>query len=93
MKDVILLENDIQIENGDIKLAEARQQDMELICKAEKGQFYQYPRIGVGIERQLNGSRTPLEIKGDIRENLLQDNFVVNEIKIDNNFNIYIDAE
>ena len=93
MKDVLLLDYDIQIENGDIKLGEARQQDLELICKAEKGQFYQFPRLGVGIERQINGSRTPLEIKGDIRENLNQDNFIVNEIKIDNEFNIYIDAE
>ena len=93
MKDVILLDYDIQIENGDIKLGEARQQDLELICKAEKGQFYQYPRLGVGIERQLNGSRTPLEIKGDIRENLNQDNFIISDIKIDKDFNIYIDAE
>jgi len=93
MKDVLLIDYDIQIENGDIKLGESRQQDLELICKAEKGQFYQFPRLGVGIERQLNGSRTPLEIKGDIRENLNQDNFIVNEIKIDNEFNIYIDAE
>ena len=93
MTDIILQDYDIVIENADIKLDEARQQDLELICKSEKGQFYQYPRIGVGIERQLNGGKTPLEIKGLIRENLVMDNFLVNEIKIDNNFNIYIDAE
>jgi len=93
MKDVLLTEYDIVIENGDIKLGEARQQDIELILKSEKGQFYQYPRLGVGIEQQLNGSKTPVEIKGTIRDNLNQDNFKVNEIKIDNNFNIYIDAE
>lgn len=93
MKDILLTEYDIVIENGDIKLGEARQQDIEFICKAEKGQFYQYPRLGVGIENQLNGSRSPVEIKGLIRDNLLQDNFVIYQIKIDNNFNIYIDAE
>lgn len=93
MIDIILQDYDIVIENGDIKIDEARQQDLELICKAEKGQFYQYPKIGVGIEQQLNGSRTPIEIKGLIRDSLNQDEFIINEIKIDNNFNIYIDAE
>lgn len=93
MKDVLLLDYDIQIENGDIKVGEARQQDLELICKSEKGQFYQYPKIGVGIERELNSSRSILELKGIIRDNLKQDNFVISDIKIDSNYNIYIDAE
>jgi hypothetical protein len=93
MKDIILQEYDIIISNGDIQVSDARQQDIELICKAEKGQFYQYPRIGVGIDKQLNGSKTPSVLKGIIRDNLLMDNFVVNQVKIDNNYNIYIDAE
>jgi hypothetical protein len=92
MIDILLKNNDINIVNGDIEIGEARQQDIELICKSEKGQFYQYPKLGVGIERQLNGSKSITEIKGEIRDNLLQDNFIVKYIKIKDN-NIYIDAE
>jgi len=93
MKDILLVDYDINIVDGDIHVGEARQQDMEIICKAEKGQFYQYPKIGVGIEREVNGSKTPLELKGIIRDNLKQDNFIISDIKIDKDFNIYIDAE
>jgi len=93
MKDILLVDYDINIVDGDIQVGEARQQDLEIICKAEKGQFYQHPKIGVGIEREVNGSKTPLELKGIIRENLKQDNFIISSIKIDKDFNIYIDAE
>lgn len=93
MKDVLLLEYDIQIVNGDILIDESRQQDIEIICKTEKGQFYQYPKLGVGIEKMINGSRTPLEVKSIIRDNLNQDNFNIKEIKVTNDYNIYIDAE
>ena len=87
---------DLQVSNGDFKIDDVRQQDILLICKAQKGHFYQHPKLGVGLETLLNSNFIRNSINKEIRENLIQDNFKIKEINISGvvgDYNVYIDAE
>lgn len=77
--DMILVQNneivDLQIENGDLKIADATNQSIYGIIKAQKGQFYQHPTLGVGIADYENAAIDKRIIAQQIRENLKADDF------------------
>ena len=51
-KDIIVDQTgDLEILNGDIFVNESDSQHLEFIITADKGQFRQFPLIGVGIRR------------------------------------------
>ena len=81
VKDIVFSE-DLEITGGDLKVAESDQQHVEHILKAQKGQYYQYPTLGIGIENNIKGSINKLELKREIRINLEKDNYNVNQIII-----------
>ena len=58
MKDIILNEtNDLVFVNGDFKLDYSDEQNMASVIRANKGEFKQFPTIGVGIDYFLNSAK------------------------------------
>lgn len=96
-KDIITdASNDIEFINGDFKVKESDSQHVEHVLIADKGQFRQFPLIGVGIKRQLNGSFNPQEIKQIIKLQLESDGYNVRQVTIEptiDDMKIDIDAE
>lgn len=92
----IEVKDDIEIFNGDLKLAESDQQHVEHILRARPGQFYQFPTLGVGVDDKKLASINAQVFKQQIKQNLQADNFRVNKIDIlgdIDNFTIDIAAE
>jgi len=73
---------DMKIEDGDFKLEQSDDQNIEAIIVANKGQFYESPLLGYGINSRLNGPFRTLEERKDIREALKRDNYDVKELTI-----------
>lgn len=86
---------DLVFINGDIKVDESDTQHVDHIVVADKGQFRQFPLIGVGILRMINGSPNRQELKQQIKLQLESDGYNVRQIAIDPNdmLSIEIDAE
>ena len=80
-KDVIYSE-DVEILNGDLKVEFSEDQHVEHILRAGKGNFYQYPEIGVNITELVNGNTYASEIRQAIKSNLESDNFRVDTLKV-----------
>jgi hypothetical protein len=82
MKDVIVdpsNNNDLVIHNGDFLIADSEQQHIAHLLEADSGQIRQYPRLGVGIRRALNGS-VDGEVKRRIQLHCSADGFDVKNI-------------
>ena len=95
-KDIITDEDgNIEILNGDFKVLESDSQHIEHILVADRGQFRQFPLVGVGLLRQLNGTKSQQVLRQAIKLQLESDGYNVREIKFDpeNPLNIDIDAE
>lgn len=75
--------DDLVIENGDFKVIDSDKQHQEHIIRAEPGHFYEYPTLGAGAGSLLLSSETNQRIKQVIEENLIADNFRVNQIFIE----------
>jgi len=91
-KDLIFSGGELVVKDGDFFVAESDQQHIEHILIADIGQFRQWPLIGVGIRRQLNGSVNRTDLKQQIRTQLKSDNFTVTRIDISRDYSITIDA-
>jgi len=78
--DLILEDYDLQIKNGDFVVGESTRQHQNLLLLADKGEFKQFPTIGVGILRYLedyNGDNLAREIRTEFN----RDGMTVREIK------------
>ncbi len=92
-KDIKLDENeDIDIDGGDFRLTDSDQVHIEHILKSNKGYWFEYPLLGVGIISEQNGSKSRQQLKQDIRRQLVYDNFSIREINISRDNEIDINA-
>jgi hypothetical protein len=95
----IILNEDIEVENGDFKIWFSDQQHINHILQAEPGQFYQYPEIGYGMNKLVNANINTQSEKQKIKKALEEDNFSLgqDQIKISKNslgeMVVEIDAE
>lgn len=85
--------NDLIILNGDFKIDDSDSQHVEHILIANKGQFRQFPLIGMGIGRSLNGSINSQSLRQQIKIQLESDGFNVRQIQIDPNDELKIDID
>ena len=83
---------DLEILNGDFVVDVSDQHHVEDILRAQPGQFYQWPLLGVGIERFRNSQVSGTRLKQDIKLHLRSDNLNITFFRIDPEFNIYITA-
>ena len=81
VKDIIFTD-DLQIANGDFVVGESDGQHIEYILKADRGQFRQFPLVGVGLQKQDNASVERQKLKQEIKLQLRADGFSVKQIAI-----------
>jgi hypothetical protein len=91
--DILFDDNDVIVKDGDFFISDSDQQHIKHILIADKGQFRQWPLIGVGIRRQSNGSTNKQDLKQLIRVQLRSDNFTVKKLEISGTMDITIDAK
>ena len=85
-------DGDILIENGDFSIGESTQQHQEDILCAHKGEYKEYPEIGVGIKDELL-NENPRQVLNQIRRNFEYDGMKVKTLEIAANGNLVVDAE
>ncbi|WP_234111687.1 hypothetical protein [Chryseobacterium sp. R2A-55] len=91
--DIILDENfDLQIANGDLVVGESTYQHQRILIFAEKGEFKQYPKVGVGSKHYLESER-PDNFAREIRQQFIADGMNVKQIKIGDNLELNIDSD
>ena len=73
VKDILLEDNDLIIENGDFKIGESDQQSIELIIDSYLGHWKESPLCGVGVDLFLNSSGQQLALKRSISVQLEAD--------------------
>ncbi len=81
---------------GDFKIIESDQQHIDHIITAGKGNFYEFPTLGVNSVQLINSSKTNARINQIIKEELEKDDFTVKDIfitKEDNSTIIEVDAK
>lgn len=84
-KDIITdSDGDLTILNGDLFINDSDSQHVDFIVTADKGQFRQFPLVGVGLRRFINGPFNQQEIRQAIRLNLESDGYNVRKVSISN---------
>lgn len=73
---------DLTIKNGDFAITESSQQETNLILNVFKGNYFQFPTLGVGIISLIGGSTPSLQIEAEIESQMVQDGFIVDSINI-----------
>jgi hypothetical protein len=81
-KDIQVVNDEVQIKNGDFYVNDSDQQHVEHILKANPGQFYQHPLIGVGVFRYTNASVNPSAVKQRIKLHLKSDNYRIDKLVV-----------
>jgi len=74
---------DLLIQDGDFKIGIADLQNIRIIMEAEQGQIRQFPLLGVGIRKMLNG-QIGGEEKRRIQLQLESDGYETEEIIFQN---------
>ena len=84
--------DDLEINDGDFVIDESDNQHQKHILIAYKGEYKQYPEIGVGIEQMLNEDDiTPVLIEA--KKNLQYDGVDVNDIYFSDEGKLIIDGK
>lgn len=92
MTELLLDENgDLAIENGDFVTGFSDNQHQEHILIANKGEYKQFPEIGVGIIQMLNDDDY-INVLIEAKKNLEYDGMKINNIKFEENGNLNIDG-
>lgn len=93
MKDLLLDENgDLKIENGDFVVGKSDEQHQLDIMLAEKGEFKEFPEVGVGIQQMLSDDNfTPMLIEA--KKQLEYDGMRVNDIIFKQGGKLIIDGK
>ncbi len=82
---------ELKIENGDFVVSESTYQHQQMLILSEKGDFKQYPTVGVGSKRFLE-SEKPDDYAREIRQEFIADKMKVRSINIARDLQITIDA-
>lgn len=82
---------DLEIDLGDFVLADSDQQSVQDIINAYKGNYKEFPLIGVGIDTYKHSTPDASELQSIVKKQLEADGFTVNSVTIIDK-QIYVDA-
>ena len=82
-KDVLLVDNDLQIDVNDFLIGSSDNQYVQDIIEAEKGWYKLSPFLGVGVMKYLNSSIDISAISKEIKKELESDGYKNPLIKVD----------
>jgi hypothetical protein len=92
MNDLLLDENgDLSIVNGDFDIGFSGNQHQEHILLANKGEYKEFPELGVGIAAML-GDDDYTDMLIEIKKNLEYDGMKIKNVRFDENGNLDIDG-
>lgn len=92
MKDVLLDESfDLQINSDDFVMGDSTHQNQGLILLANKGEFRQFPFVGVGLKLYIEDDRLGA-MRAELAQQLELDGMTVKNIAILTNGTVEIDA-
>lgn len=92
MNDILLdTDGDLVIKNGDFEIVFSDNQHQEHILLANKGEFKEFPEIGVGIHAML-GDDDYTDMLIEIKKNLEYDGMKIKNVRFDENGNLDIDG-
>lgn len=77
-----IINDDIEISGGDFIIDISDNQNVFAIVKAHRGQFYESPLIGVGIDDFQNSPQTNRLLRKTIKEELAKDNYKAKNLEI-----------
>lgn len=83
--------NDLKIENGDFVMGDSTEQHQKCLLLAAKGDYKQFPLIGVDVFNWLNDDR-PEDMMREVRIQFSNDGMRVNKMDVNYPSNIKIDA-
>jgi len=89
----ILFNEDLEVLNGDFSIQESDQQHINHIMRANKGHYYQFPLIGLGGVKLINGNFRMDQLKSDIKLQLKSDNYLTLDVTLNEKNEILINAE
>lgn len=82
---------DLKIENGDFVIKDSTAQHQQLLLLSGKGDWKQYPTVGVDVQLQLLDHH-PHELMRQIRMEFTRDGMKIDKMKIDSSGKINIKA-
>lgn len=84
-------ECDLAIDGKELQIGDTLYQNQFMIMKAQKGEFKEYPRLGVGIE-DITNDEDIAEWKKRIREEFAKDGLKIDKLELVNS-EILIEAD
>lgn len=93
MTDIVLDDqNDILIENGDFIIGDTDNQNQKLIVIANKGEFKEFPEVGVGIQNMLSDD-DPTDVLIEIKRQLEYDGMQIDDVSLTQDGKLIIDGK
>ena len=87
----ILIDEDLEFEDGDFAIGISDKQHIKHILKAFKGEFKEFPELGVGIEQMINDDNY-MDVLIEAKKNLQYDGVEVKNIKFTNEGKLNVDG-
>lgn len=88
----ILIDEDLEFEDGDFAIGISDKQHIKHILKAYKGEFKEFPELGVGIEQMINDDNY-MDVLIEAKKNLQYDGVEVKNIKFTDEGKLNVDGE
>ncbi|MFV0231807.1 MULTISPECIES: oxidase [unclassified Empedobacter] len=88
----ILIDEDLEFEDGDFAIGISDKQHIKHILKAFKGEFKEFPELGVGIEQMINDDNY-MDVLIEAKKNLQYDGVEVKNIKFTDEGKLNVDGE
>ncbi|MRJ09169.1 oxidase [Ornithobacterium rhinotracheale] len=93
MQDILTnTENDLQIKEGDFLVGNAHSQHQKHILTANKGEYKEFPEVGVGIVQMLADDRYT-EMLIETKKQLEYDGMQIKDVSLQPNGNLIIDGK
>lgn len=83
--------DDLLIENGDFVIGRSDEQQQKLILIAEKGEWKEFPELGVGIDKMLDNEEYN-ELLITAKKNLKYDGMQIRNISFNPSGKLHIDG-
>lgn len=92
MNDILLdTTGDLKFLNGDVVIGYSDNQHQEHILIAHKGEYREFPELGVGIEQILDDDDY-MSVLIEAKKNLEYDGMKINNIKLEENGNLNVEG-
>lgn len=82
--DILLNDNEIYGDNGDLATGNGKEQQVGAILNANSGNFRRYPTLAANLAEKLEGPSNSRDIAANVNNALFLDGWRANEMEINN---------